>query len=165
MLGTGKHKNLDNLIEAAKGTNLHIDIIGWPAQDELTRLREYNISYAVYNNLTDGQVNDRYVACDILFMASLYEGFGMPIIEGQSVGRPVITSNTGAMKEVGEGSALLVDPYNAGEIKAAILSLINNRQLYDDTVANGFKNAAKYNYEKIAEQYLEVYKELDAKNK
>ena len=165
MMGTGKHKNLDNLIEAANGTNLHIDIIGWPAPDELVRMKEYNISFTVYNNLTDEQVYERYVACDILFMASLYEGFGMPIIEGQSVGRPVITSNIGAMKEVGEGSAVMVDPYKAGEIKAAMLSLINDRQLYNDTVVNGFKNAAKYNYEKIAEQYLEVYKELDAKNK
>jgi len=165
MLGTGKHKNLDGLIAAAKGSNLHIDIIGWPAADELARMKEYNISFTVYNNLTDGQVYERYVACDILFMASLYEGFGMPIIEGQSVGRPVITSNIGAMKEVGEGSAIMVDPYNAGEIKGAMLSLINDGQLYNDTVANGFKNAAKYNYEKIAEQYLEVYKELAAKNK
>ena len=163
MMGTGKHKNLDNLIEAAKGMNVHVDIIGWPAQDELEKLKAYKIPHTIYNGLSDSEVYERYAACDILFMASFYEGFGMPIIEAQSVGRPVITSNIGAMKEVGEGSAMLVDPHDAEAIRTAIDSLLNSRKLYDDTVSNGFANAAKYDYRKIAEQYLDVYKELDEK--
>ena len=163
MLGTGKHKNLDNLIEAARGSDFHIDIVGWPARDELGKLNEYGISHTVYNGLSDEQVFERYVACDVLFMASLYEGFGMPIIEGQAVGRPVVTSNIGAMKEVGESSAILVDPHDAQSIRQAIRSLLNDQQLYNETVALGYKNAAKYDYKKIAEQYLDVYKELDSK--
>ncbi len=164
MMGTGKHKNLDNLIEAAKDGDFHIDIIGWPAQDELDKLKSYNISHTLSNGLSDEQVFERYVACDVLFIASFYEGFGMPIIEAQAVGRPVVTSNIGAMKEVGEGTAIMVDPHSAVEIKAAILSLCD-ATLYEQTVARGYKNAEKYNYEKIAMQYLEVYKELDAKTK
>jgi glycosyltransferase involved in cell wall biosynthesis len=162
MMGTGKHKNLDNLIEAAKEGGFHLDIIGWPAADEIEKLKQYNISHTIFNNLSDDEVFQRYVACDVLFMASLYEGFGMPIIEAQSVGRAVVTSNIGAMKEVGEGSAMLVDPYNSAEIRTALLSLLRNRQLYDDTVARGYENAAKYDYKKIAEQYLDVYRELNA---
>ncbi len=160
MLGTGKHKNLDNLIEAARGTNFHLDIVGWPASDELGKMQEYGISHSIYNNLTDEQVFERYVACDVLFMASLYEGFGMPIIEAQAVGRPVVTSNIGAMLEVGEHSALMVDPLDPEEIRWSINSLLTNRQLYEDTVKLGYENAAKYNYERIAEQYLAVYEEL-----
>ena len=71
MLGTGKHKNLDNLIEAVKGADLHLDIVGWPAPDELERLKQYGISFTVYNGLSDEQVFERYVACDVVFMASL----------------------------------------------------------------------------------------------
>ncbi len=112
MMGTCKHKNIDNLKEAAKYTNWHIDIIGWPAADELQRLKDYGISYAVYHNLTDEEVYMRYIECDILFNASFYEGFGMPIIEAQSVGRAVVTSNIGAMMEVAGGSAMLVDPHS-----------------------------------------------------
>jgi glycosyltransferase involved in cell wall biosynthesis len=159
MLGTGKHKNLDNLIEAAKGANFHLDIIGWPAADELEKLKAYQISYSVYNKLSDQEVYERYVACDVLFIASFYEGFGMPIIEAQAVGRPVVTSNIGAMKEVGEGSALLVDPHSPDEIRKAIASL-SDRQLYDKMVALGTENAAKYDHRKIARQYLDVYREL-----
>ena len=161
MMGTGKHKNLSNLVEAANGAGVHIDIIGWPAQDELDKLKQYGVSHKVYNNLSDEEVCQRYVACDVLFMASFYEGFGMPIVEAQAVGRPVITSDIGAMKEVGEGSAILVDPNSAAEIRDAILSLVNGRELYDATVKRGFENAAKFDYKKIAEQYLKVYEEVD----
>ncbi len=159
MMGTGKHKNLDGLIEAVKGTEFHIDIIGWPSQDELDKMNSYGVQYQVYNKLSDEEVYERYKACDIMFNASFYEGFGMPIIEAQAVGRPVVTSNIGAMKEVGEGSAILVDPAKPDEIRAALMSL-SNRRLYDEMVAKGLANAAKYDHRKIAEQYLEVYKEL-----
>ena len=84
----------------------------------------------------------------------------MPIIEGQAVGRPVVTSNIGAMKEVGEGSAILVDPHDPVAIRAAIGSLLTDKKLCEDILAKGYANAAKYDYKKIAEQYLEVYKEL-----
>jgi glycosyltransferase involved in cell wall biosynthesis len=159
MMGTGKHKNLDNLIEAAKGTNFHLDIIGWPAKDELEKLNYYNIAHTVFSGLSDEEVYQRYVACDVLFMASHYEGFGMPIVEAQCVGRPVITSNIGAMLELGKGSAILVDPNKPVEIREAIESL-QERELYDELVAKGRVNAAKYDYKIIAEQYLAVYQEL-----
>jgi len=161
MIGTGKHKNLGNLIEAARLADVHIDIIGWPANDELEKLSNNNISHTIYNNLTDEQVYERYVASDILFNASFYEGFGMPIIEAQAVGRPVITSNIGAMKEVAANSAILVDPNKPEEIAAAILKLAKDKTYYDQLVALGKENASKYHYETVAKQYLEVYRELN----
>lgn len=162
MIGTGKHKNLDNLIESVKGTGYEIDIVGWPAKDELERMDSYGIAYKVYNKLTDEEVFQRYIECDVMYNASYYEGFGMPVIEAQAVGRPVITSNVGAMKEVGEGSAIMVDPASPEEIRNALLSL-QNKQLYTEIVAKGRLNAAKYNYHHIAAQYLQVYKELAAR--
>ena len=126
MLGTGKHKNLNGLIEAAKGANFHLDIVGWPSDDEIAKLKEYKISYQVYNRLTNQEVYERYIACDVLFFASFYEGFGMPIVEAQAVGRPVVTSNFGAMKEVAKDSALLVNPESALEIRDAIDKLVTD---------------------------------------
>lgn len=161
MLGTGKHKNLDMLIQAARGARVHLDIIGTPSNDEMEKLEEYGISHTVTSGLTDEEVYAHYVACDIVFMASLYEGFGMPIIEAQAVGRPVITSNRGAMKEIAEGTALLVDPLDAGQIKEAI-DLLTDKEVYDAVVAKGLENAAKYDHKVISEQYLAVYKELAA---
>ncbi|GAA4463532.1 glycosyltransferase family 1 protein [Nemorincola caseinilytica] len=160
MLGTGKHKNLDNLIEAARDMNVHLDIVGWPAQDELDRLKGYGISHTIYNRLTDEEVYQRYLNCDILFIASHYEGFGMPIIEAQAVGRPVITSNIGAMLEVGKGSAVLVDPKDPRQIRDELVALAKDRMYYGDVVKRGLKNAARFDHRVISEQYLELYKEI-----
>jgi glycosyltransferase involved in cell wall biosynthesis len=160
MMGTGKHKNLGGLIEAVRGLNVQLDIIGWPADDELAKLKDYGIAHTVYNGLTDEQVYERYVACDIMYNASFYEGFGMPIIEAQSVGRPVITSDLGAMKEVARQSAVLVDPYKPEEISAAIQRLVTDRAYYDKMVALGRENVTPYDHKAIAQQYLEVYEEL-----
>lgn len=159
MMGTGKHKNLDNLIEALKGSSYHLDIIGWPAKDETDKLDAYQCSYTIYNGLSDEAVFGRYVACDILFMASLYEGFGMPIIEAQAVGRPVITSNTGAMLELGKDSAYLVDPLDPAAIRSAIDAL-QNEQLYAHFVALGRQNAARFEINFVADLYLKLYQEL-----
>jgi glycosyltransferase involved in cell wall biosynthesis len=164
MMGTGKHKNLGNLIEALRDTRFRLDIIGWPDASEVERLQRYRIPYTIYNGLSDECVFERYAACDVLFMASFYEGFGMPIIEAQSVGRPVITSNIGAMKELGEGSALLVDPNDIAAIREALLRLSRDPELYQAHVHAGFENAKKFHHEKIASMYLAVYRKLSGKN-
>lgn len=160
MMGTGVHKNLIGLIEAANGAGWHLDIIGWPSELELAKLKAHKVPHTIYNRLTDEEVYQRYKECDIMYNASFYEGFGMPIIEAQSVGRPVVTSNIGAMKEVAAGSALLVDPQKTEEIRAAIHQLVTDRQLYNRKVAEGRKNITPYQHEVIAAQYFEVYKEL-----
>lgn len=161
MLGTGRHKNLGNLIEAVKGKELHLDIVGWPNEEEISKLHQYNISHNIYNRLSDEEVYALYRECDILYIASFYEGFGMPIIEAQAVGRPVITSNIGAMKEVGNGNALLVNPHDVDEIRDAIMRLCDDSDLYKNTVAVGLENTVQYDHKKIAAQYLQVYKELN----
>lgn len=160
MLGSGKHKNLDGLIAAVRGLDVHLDLVGWPAKDELERLAAYKISHTIYNRLTDEQVLERYAQCDILYIASHYEGFGMPIIEAQTVGRPVITSNIGAMLEVGRGSALLVSPGSVDEIRAAIVRLTDDMELYNNVVMDGYNNAMKYEHRRVSMQYLEVYRAL-----
>lgn len=161
-IGSGKHKNLNNLIEAVKGTVVHLDIIAW-LNDELTeKLQQYQISYTLYNGLTDEAVHELYSNADIVFFASFYEGFGMPIIEAQAVGRPVITSNYGAMKEVAGESAVLVDPNNPQEIRQCITKLLTDTQYYEDRVAAGLENIVQFHHEKIARDYLEVYNEMYA---
>ena len=87
----------------------------------------------------------------------------MPITEAQAVGRPVITSNIGAMKEIGEGSAILVDPVKPQEIRDAIIRLIQDSAYYEKVVEAGYANAAKYDVAKVANAYFKVYEELNAK--
>jgi glycosyltransferase involved in cell wall biosynthesis len=159
-VGTGKHKNLNNLVEAVKDMNVHLDIVGWPAEDVVGKMTQYGISYSIYNGLSEDELYQRYVACDLLFFASFIEGFGMPIIEAQATGRPVITSDRGAMKEIAADTAVLVDPENVSDIRQAIISLTTNNDLYEKLVKKGRENVIKFDCEKIAKEYLTVYEEL-----
>ncbi len=86
----------------------------------------HKIDYENFVNLKMKNYLKSIKRCDILFFASTYEGFGMPIVEANIVGRPVITSNFYSMPEVAGDSALIVDPYNIDEIRNGILKIIND---------------------------------------
>ncbi len=162
-VGTGPHKNLKGLLDAVKGCQqYHIDIVAYPNESDLQLLNAAGVSYTVYNGLTDHELYMRYVECDILFFASFHEGFGMPIIEAQAVGRPVITSGIGAMKEVAGETAALVNPQKPEEIRAAIDWLYTDATYYNQLVELGRENNLPYTHEVIAAQYLQIYKELTA---
>ena len=66
-IGSGAHKNLINLVEAVKGVDCHIEIIGWPGENEIRQLQQYNVSYSVNNSLSEEEVYQKYKDCDILF--------------------------------------------------------------------------------------------------
>ena len=160
MVGSGKHKNLNNLIEACIGLSCHIDIVGWPESALIEKLNQNKISYTLHQGITDEQLNERYSECDMLYFASFHEGFGMPIIEAQWVGRPVITSNIGAMIELAKDTAYIVDPHKPEEIKNAITALATNDALYQQYAEKGRANAMPYAYQQIARQYLQLYKNV-----
>lgn len=162
-IGTSSNKNLSGLIKAAKGLNCKLIIIGILNENESKLLAEYKIEYENYVNLTEEEVFERYKACDLLFFASTYEGFGMPIVEANIVGRPVITSNILSMPEVAGNAALLVDPYNTDEIRNGILKIINDDDFRNELVQKGFKNADRFTTTIIADQYYNIYKETETK--
>ena len=76
------------------------------------------------------------------------------------MGRPVITSNFGAMKEAAGEGALLVDPYSVDEIRAAILRLKNTPGLREELVRKGLENAERFRGAAVAERYAEIYRRL-----
>jgi glycosyltransferase involved in cell wall biosynthesis len=96
----------------------------------------------------------------MVVFASLYEGFGLPILEAQAIGRPVITSNFGAMREAAGDGALLVDPYSVDEIRAAILRIKNEPAVREELVRKGRGNAEKFRAGLVAACYAELYRGL-----
>ena len=101
-----------------------------------------------------------YKRCDLLAFVSTYEGFGLPILEAQAAGIPVLTSNLSSMPEVAGLGAVLVDPYSINEINRGVLSLINNETLRNRIVEYGFANVKKYVAKEISEQYINLYNDL-----
>jgi glycosyltransferase involved in cell wall biosynthesis len=110
--------------------------------------------------LTDEELVAAYRRSDMVVFASLYEGFGLPILEAQAMGRPVITSNFGAMREAAGDGALLVDPYSVEEIRAAILRIKNEPGLREDLVRKGRENAERFRADAIALEYAQIYRGL-----
>jgi len=159
-IGTGNHKNLNGLIHAVKNLEVELIIIGKPSKEDYRLLRQNAIKFSTHHKISTRELVERYKESDILFFASHYEGFGMPIIEAQSVGRPVITSNFGAMKEVAADSAYLVDPKKPESIKEAIVALKNDRILYDKFVDKGYQNAKRFSLQQIIDRYKLLYEKI-----
>ena len=81
----------------------------------------------------------------------------MPIIEGQAIGRPVVTSNLSPMKEVANGSAVLVNPNDALSIHNGFIEAINNSSKY---IEMGRNNVSRFSLDSIVDNYLSVYSKL-----
>lgn len=101
-----------------------------------------------------------YSAADLFAFPTLYEGFGIPVIEAQQCGVPVLTSNVSSLPEVGGDAALYVDPLNETEIADGMSTLLNDAQLREDLVKKGFQNAERFSWEKSARLLNEVVDQI-----
>lgn len=159
-IGTAPNKNLSGLVEAVKGINCKLYIIGEPNDNILNKMEEYKIDHEVFVNLSEKELVDKYKVCDLLFYASTYEGFGMPIVEANIVGRAVLTANLYSMPEVAGDSALLVDPYKIDEIRKGIKKIINDIDYRNDLIQVGYKNSERFTLNKMAQYYLNLYQQV-----
>jgi glycosyltransferase involved in cell wall biosynthesis len=159
-LGTAPHKNVHRLIESLKGIRCQLVLIG-PLDSALKdKLIEYGIDYVNRVNLTREEICQQYVDCDIVSFVSLAEGFGMPIIEAQASGRPLITSNVSPMCEVAGNGACLVDPLDVKQIRDGILRIIADSDYRDQLVEYGLLNTLRFSPVTISAQYLELYRRI-----
>jgi glycosyltransferase involved in cell wall biosynthesis len=101
-----------------------------------------------------------YSTADILVAPSLYEGFGITILESMACGTPVITSNTSAMPEVVGDAGVLVTPTEADEIAAAVINLYQNPSYYKELVDLSLKRVAKFTWVNNAEKVAQVYEKV-----
>ncbi len=95
-----------------------------------------------------------------LLLPSLYEGFGLPILEAMACGTPVITSNLSVMPEAAGDAALLIDPLDPGAIAAAVEQIMGDKTLRDTLIAKGLKRVERFTWPANAAQTLEVYRLL-----
>ena len=101
-----------------------------------------------------------YSGAQAFIYPSLYEGFGLPILEAMSCGCPVITSNIGSMKEISGEAALLIDPLSVDNIAGVISKLCRNQKLKKEMVLKGSKRAGEFSWDKTALQTLDLYHSL-----
>lgn len=101
-----------------------------------------------------------YTLASVFAFPSLYEGFGIPILEAMSCGCPVLTSNVSSMPEVAGNAGLLVNPTSVEEIAAGILKLLSDDGLRKDCVQKGFVQARRFSWERCARETLELYRSM-----
>lgn len=159
-VGTRANKNLDRLAEAIEGISCRLQIVGQPNSQSIALLDRFNIDYSWEADLTATAVIAQYNECDMLVFASTYEGFGMPIVEANAVGRPVVTGNISAMAEVAANAACLVDPFDITSIRAGILKVIEDDSYREQLVAAGLVNSQRFEAATIATDYYNLYKEM-----
>lgn len=159
-IGTAYNKNIERLIEALQGISCTLDIVGKLTNEHKELLESKGIDYQNSMGLTDEEIKQKYEACDMVTFVSTFEGFGMPIVEANAVGRPVITSNISSMPEVAGKAACLVDPFDIDSIRAGILKVIQEPVYRQELIQLGIENKKRFTSEEIASQYLGIYKEL-----
>ncbi|MBP9983512.1 MAG: glycosyltransferase family 4 protein [Prevotella sp.] len=159
-IGTAPYKNLNRTVEALKGVKCELRIIGQLDTHILQVLRDYGIEYTNNKGLTDQEIADEYSNCDIVSFPSLYEGFGMPVIEGFMSGRIVVTSNIEPMKTICGNGAILVDPLSVESIRNGFLTAIFDASLRNQKIIEGRELAKKYLPISIKGRYVEFYEKM-----
>lgn len=159
-VGTLPHKNLARVAEALRGRRCVLHVIGRLTDPQRAMLS--GIEVETGRDLTPAAMADAYRRADVVMFPSLFEGFGLPILEGQATGRVVITSDREPMRDVAGGGAVLVDPEDAGAIGEAFGRVVSDSGLRADLIEKGRANAAKYSPARIAGIYLDIYREVAA---
>jgi len=162
LIGTTPNKNLERVAKALRGLRCEVELIGTPAAHLRAMFDACGVEFRMLGNVPDASVADAYRRCDILLFPSTYEGFGMPIVEAQAVGRPVITSNCSAMPEAAGNGACLVDPFDPASIRAGVERIIDDASYRDELVQRGFVNSQRFSITKIAADYAAIYREVAA---
>lgn len=159
-IGTTPNKNLHRVIPALEGLCITLIIIGKLTNEHIELLDKHGICFENYFNMQYSQVLDKYREADIILFASLYEGFGLPILEANAIGRPVITGNNSSLPEVAGEAALIIDAENTGEIREAVTLLINDSSLRGKLISKGFENVKRFHPEAIGKKFADIYEQI-----
>ena len=162
-VGTKKNKNLERIIRACQDTEVCLIIVGKLSDEQQKLLNNCKLEYVVWTNLQYKQIYKLYLQSDIVMFPSLYEGFGLPILEAQAIGRPLITSDIEPMSSVAGRGALKVDPLYVEQLCSALLRLIESYSLRQELVKLGRLNVDQYKCSRISHEYAKLYRNLTQK--
>lgn len=163
-------KNLVRLLEAyarllAWSQNWRLVVVGarhWRASAVAEAVHRLGLEEKVLftGYVAEGDLPALYSGADLFVFPSLYEGFGLPVLEAMACGAPVITSNVSSLPEVAGDAALLVDPLNSEAITAAMQQVLADGDLRADLRVQGLKRAAGFNWQRTAEETIAVYQQV-----
>ena len=161
----GGYKNFITFAKAISGllnkeSALKLICVGEPFnKEEISDFKLLNISrQTIALTVTENLLNSLYSNALVFVFPSLYEGFGMPIIEAFANNCPVCLSNTGSLPEIAEDAAVYFDPYDKESILNAIERVIYNNNFSQEIIKRGKARLTYFSWEKTAEQTINSYK-------
>lgn len=161
VIGTKINKNIEGLIKAVKlKKDILLTIVGTLPEKLKVELEKNKIEYVSVYDISRKQLEFHYNKASLLFFASLREGFGLPILEAQSCGLPVITSNVTSMPYVAGKGAAIVNPYSVEEISLAIQEIRFNKDYREKLIEEGYRNIERFSEGEFRNSYLSLYKQV-----
>ena len=170
------HKNLRRLLQAYyilrkdEGIAHQLLLAGNPGRDHLELVRtvrklgmDEEVIFTGY--ISHHQMPLVYQAADLFVFPSLYEGFGLPILEAMACGTPVVSSNAASLPEVVGRAGILVDPYDANEMARAMCRVLSDKSLAQDLVKKALKQSKRFSWVQTAKETLAIYKKAMAGRK
>ncbi|GAC1378736.1 MAG: glycosyltransferase family 1 protein [Ktedonobacteraceae bacterium] len=135
---------------------------GWLYEETRQLVEELKLEKKVrfLGRVSDHELVTLYSLADVFAFPSFVEGFGVPPLEAMACGAPVITSNTSSLPEVVGDAALLVDPHKTGELSAAILRVLGDKQLQEELRQKGYERVKQYSWSGSARKMLSVYQRV-----
>lgn len=166
-------KNVANLVRAfhiiKKEQHLPHKLIiigmkGWMYEDIFKLVDKLGLSAEIVfkDYVPEEELRSWYRRSEVFVYPSLYEGFGLPIVEAFACGTPVVTSNTSSCAEIARGAALLVNPNNFEEISDAILSIIRDKNLCRNLIQKGSERAKQFSWRRTASEILSIFQEVNS---
>lgn len=156
-------KNLDNLIKAYLQTDLIDPLVlvggaGWKSDQLVHLATQYPERIKLTGFVSDEQLPAFYKGAKCLVYPSLYEGFGIPVLEALRCGTAVICSGSSSLPEVGGNAVLYVDPYSVEDIQKRLIEISKGERLGRQITQKGLKQAEKFSWEKSAQKLLSLYR-------
>jgi glycosyltransferase involved in cell wall biosynthesis len=160
-------KNLRRLVEALqqlreRGLEIPLVIVGakgWLYDELFRRVEELDVDDKILfpGYVAAADLPSLYSAATAAVMPSVYEGFGLPVLEAMACGTPVVSSDTSSLPELGGDAALYFDPYDLDGMANAIRDVWTDADLREDMSQRGFEQAASFSWQRAADETLRVY--------
>jgi len=142
--------------------NFHLIRVGTFTSKQEAEIAKLKLARRIlrFENLETSELCELYNIADIFLFPSLYEGFGLPVLEAMACSCPVICSNTTSLPEVGGDAPVYIDPSSETELTKAILLVMNDKLLRRQMTEKGQRNIKRFSWEKTALSTLKVYDDI-----
>lgn len=166
--GTDYRKNISRLIEAFAKANVQLDyryqLVTTGVSNPLSQ-KDLHYQLTLDHLIQTGYVSNEdlislYNGATLFVFPSLYEGFGLPVLEAMACGTPVLTSNSTSLSEISKDAAYLVDPLNVEQMARSMVYLLQNPNILEEYRKRGLKHVVHFTWEEVGKRVCEEYTKL-----